>query len=306
MWNKTSSLLPLFGFGGTVPNRHRVCASHLPMITVCYSLIESFLKALEQSSDRANSSARLQKQTFSRLLPAQWYCSFQAFSKVTISRLAIQIRLERISQSLARPVQPSFYRSNISANQARDLAQRETFILKKNQRLLCNGGKTGDCFLHFQREFVVQQLSQRLPAHRNKLIVAKSSIADSLPSFRSCFSQRLRAADKQIGSQRRSAGNEVLRLPYQTQKAVVSYVFGHFNRSRKPVRKTENRDHDAVHITRRKAAGSPAPALSSKSSSVVLSGNRHSILQESLPTSITDKRLKDTPFLSNFWLRLRP
>jgi hypothetical protein len=46
-----------------------------------------------------------------------------------------------------------------------------------------------------------------------------------------------------------------------------------------------------------KAAGSPAPALSSKSSSVVLSGNRHSILQESLPTSITDKRLKDTPFL---------
>jgi hypothetical protein len=45
-----------------------------------------------------------------------------------------------------------------------------------------------------------------------------------------------------------------------------------------------------------KAAGSPAPAFSSKSSSVVLSGNRHSILQESLPTSITDKRLKDTPF----------
>jgi hypothetical protein len=45
-----------------------------------------------------------------------------------------------------------------------------------------------------------------------------------------------------------------------------------------------------------KAAGSPAPALSSKSSSVVLSGNRHSILQESLPTSITGKWLKDTPF----------
>ena len=45
-----------------------------------------------------------------------------------------------------------------------------------------------------------------------------------------------------------------------------------------------------------KAAGSPDPALPSKSSSVSLSGNRHSILQESLPTSITDKRLKDTPF----------
>ena len=45
-----------------------------------------------------------------------------------------------------------------------------------------------------------------------------------------------------------------------------------------------------------KAAGSPDPALPSKSSSVSLSGNRHSILQESLPTSITDKRLKDTLF----------
>jgi hypothetical protein len=29
---------------------------------------------------------------------------------------------------------------------------------------------------------------------------------------------------------------------------------------------------------------------------VVLSGNRHSILQESLPASITVKGLKDTPF----------
>jgi len=45
-----------------------------------------------------------------------------------------------------------------------------------------------------------------------------------------------------------------------------------------------------------KAAGSPVPALTSKSSSVSLSGNRHPILQESLPTSITDKWLKDTRF----------
>jgi len=45
-----------------------------------------------------------------------------------------------------------------------------------------------------------------------------------------------------------------------------------------------------------KAAGSPVPALKSKSSSVSLSGNRHPILQESLPTSITDKWLKDTRF----------
>jgi len=46
-----------------------------------------------------------------------------------------------------------------------------------------------------------------------------------------------------------------------------------------------------------KAAGSPVPAPKSKSSSVSLSGNRHPILQESLPTSITDKWLKDTRFL---------
>jgi hypothetical protein len=57
-----------------------------------------------------------------------------------------------------------------------------------------------------------------------------------------------------------------------------------------------------------KAAGSPAPALASKSSSLVLSGNRHSILQESLPISITDKRLKDTLFpqtsgLFTVWLQ---
>lgn len=46
-----------------------------------------------------------------------------------------------------------------------------------------------------------------------------------------------------------------------------------------------------------KAAGSPVPAPKSKSSSVSLSDNRHPILQESLPTSITDKQVKDTAFL---------
>jgi hypothetical protein len=38
---------------------------------------------------------------------------------------------------------------------------------------------------------------------------------------------------------------------------------------------------------------------------VVLSGNRHSILQESLPTIITAKRLKDTPFFSGDVLSAR-
>jgi hypothetical protein len=54
------------------------------------------------------------------------------------------------------------------------------------------------------------------------------------------FHPQVARGRKQVRPQSGPIGLEVVRLPYQTQEAVVRYVFGDLDRPRQPIRKSEN------------------------------------------------------------------
>src|SRR5882724_3205062 len=153
MWNKTSSSLPRFGLGGTGLHRLRRLRFPSPYDNCLPPVDREFSKALEQSSAPANSEGHLLLLGFLRAPRVEWCYSFQACSKVTISRLVFNsLLVARYGRSLFRSRSRARCKRDFTAPTsvptmlAISLSASPSYS-KRTNASLCKGGKleTASC-----------------------------------------------------------------------------------------------------------------------------------------------------------------
>src|SRR6185503_5473502 len=138
-------------------------------------------------------------------------------------------------------MKPGLHRPHITADNLGNLAQSQSFVLKKNNCFSLQRRQPGYRFLHLLRELLVQNPVKRLLSHghwgfQRELI--QRILSAGIPKV---FQSQVPRSAVKVRSQPCSGCRKTIRPPNQTQKTIVSYVLGGFYRTQQPISKTEDR-----------------------------------------------------------------